>query len=158
VGDRHERNNVRVIDAWWARFYGYNAVGYRNGPRSLPFYGLAGNWPDEFTPVRPTKESEVKVPADMLAIGDNFYTGPLRKVLFSGDMMMRDDAGITCVGITTAELKTLAKWAEQRHRGRANVVFCDGHVEGPAIKALFYDTSDAALRRWNKDNEPHRER
>jgi prepilin-type processing-associated H-X9-DG protein len=39
----------------------------------------------------------------------------------------------------------------------ANVVFCDGHVEGPTIKALFYDPSDQSLCRWNKDNQPHRD-
>jgi hypothetical protein len=38
------------------------------------------------------------------------------------------------------------------------VVFCDGHVESPALKFLFEDTSDAALVRWNRDLLPHREK
>jgi prepilin-type processing-associated H-X9-DG protein len=42
--------------------------------------------------------------------------------------------------------------------GKANVVFCDGHVESPALAFLFTDTSDAALSRWNRDHLPHRER
>ena len=41
---------------------------------------------------------------------------------------------------------------------RANVVFCDGHVESPTLQFLFADTSDAALSRWNRDHQPHRER
>jgi prepilin-type processing-associated H-X9-DG protein len=41
---------------------------------------------------------------------------------------------------------------------RANVVFCDGHVESPTLKFLFEDTSDAALARWNRDHLPHREK
>ena len=45
-----------------------------------------------------------------------------------------------------------------RHQGRANVVFCDGHVESPTLQFLFQDTSDAALRRWNRDHQPHREK
>jgi prepilin-type processing-associated H-X9-DG protein len=46
----------------------------------------------------------------------------------------------------------------RRHQGRANVLFCDGHVESPTLKFLFADTSDEALRRWNRDHQPHRER
>jgi prepilin-type processing-associated H-X9-DG protein len=42
--------------------------------------------------------------------------------------------------------------------GKANVVFCDGHVESPPLQFLFADTSDAALSRWNRDHQPHRER
>ena len=42
--------------------------------------------------------------------------------------------------------------------GKANVVFCDGHVESPTLKFLFEDTSDAALVRWNLDHLPHREK
>jgi prepilin-type processing-associated H-X9-DG protein len=42
--------------------------------------------------------------------------------------------------------------------GKANVVFCDGHVESPTLKFLFEDTSDAALVRWNRDHLPHREK
>jgi prepilin-type processing-associated H-X9-DG protein len=45
-----------------------------------------------------------------------------------------------------------------RHQGRANVVFCDGHVESPTLKFLFEDTSDETLSRWNRDHLPHRER
>lgn len=45
-----------------------------------------------------------------------------------------------------------------RHQGKANVVFCDGHVESPTLKFLFADTSDAALSRWNRDHLPHREK
>ena len=41
---------------------------------------------------------------------------------------------------------------------KANVVFCDGHVESPTLKFLFEDTSDDALRRWNRDHLPHREK
>jgi prepilin-type processing-associated H-X9-DG protein len=44
------------------------------------------------------------------------------------------------------------------HQGKANVVFCDGHVESPTLQFLFADTSDAALSRWNRDHQPHREK
>ena len=45
-----------------------------------------------------------------------------------------------------------------RHQGKANVVFCDGHVESPTLKSLFQDTSDAALVRWNRDHQTHRDK
>jgi prepilin-type processing-associated H-X9-DG protein len=41
------------------------------------------------------------------------------------------------------------------HSGRANVGYCDGHVEADALKQLFEDTDEAALRRWNRDHQPH---
>jgi prepilin-type processing-associated H-X9-DG protein len=50
------------------------------------------------------------------------------------------------------------KRACSRHQGKANVVFCDGHVESPTLEFLFEDTSDAALVRWNRDHLPHREK
>ncbi|MBI3417816.1 MAG: hypothetical protein HY043_21195 [Verrucomicrobia bacterium] len=49
-------------------------------------------------------------------------------------------------------------YARRRHQGHINVVFCDGHVEDLKLESFFFDRSDAALCRWNKDNEPHRER
>jgi prepilin-type processing-associated H-X9-DG protein len=48
--------------------------------------------------------------------------------------------------------------SQRRHRGRANVLFCDGHTDSLALKFLFEDESDEALRIWNRDNLPHRER
>jgi prepilin-type processing-associated H-X9-DG protein len=55
----------------------------------------------------------------------------------------------------------LAPWATFfRHSVacKANVAFCDGHVESPTLQYLFADTSDEALVRWNRDHQPHRER
>ena len=48
--------------------------------------------------------------------------------------------------------------SKARHEGKANVVFCDGHVESPTLKLLFESTSDAALSSWNRDDLPHRDR
>ena len=47
---------------------------------------------------------------------------------------------------------------EFRHQNKVNAVFCDGHVESPTLKFLFEDASDEALRRWNRDHLPHREK
>jgi len=37
------------------------------------------------------------------------------------------------------------------------VVFCASPVESPTLAFLFAATSDAALSRWNRDHQPHRE-
>jgi prepilin-type processing-associated H-X9-DG protein/prepilin-type N-terminal cleavage/methylation domain-containing protein len=130
--------------------YGYNAFG--SGIYGFPRnnLGLAGHYPDRpneyVLPVIPISESEVVNPSDMMAIGDSF------------DLSTNGDN-------TTAFRR--ADWAGQnnknlnpasRHQGRANVVFCDGHVESPTLQSLFVDTGDEALSRWNRDHLPHREK
>ncbi|MGH7969415.1 MAG: H-X9-DG-CTERM domain-containing protein, partial [Limisphaerales bacterium] len=66
----------------------------------------------------------------------------------------------TCLWRTSAAQDILGSTRRvyARHRGKFEVVFCDGHVEGPPLTSLFQDDSDAALMRWNRDNRPHRER
>jgi prepilin-type N-terminal cleavage/methylation domain-containing protein/prepilin-type processing-associated H-X9-DG protein len=44
----------------------------------------------------------------------------------------------------------------QHFGDRANVVFCDGHVEQGRNK-LCNELSDDARKRWNNDSQPHRE-
>ena len=127
-------------------YYGYNRAGI------LPFrtdlandFGLQGHFNSDLHVVTPIQESEVAVPSDMMAIGDSFYgssefrRGKLSEGTPADDML-------TCGNVLT------------RHQGKANVVFCDGHVESPTLKFLFQDTSKAALVRWNRDHQPHRDR
>ena len=90
----------------------------------------------------PIAESEVVNPSEMMAIGDVFGEGI-------------DFFRYSRLALNYQE-KTES--ASSRHQGRANVVFCDGHVESPTLKFLFDDTSDAALVRWNRDHLPHREK
>jgi len=62
--------------------------------------------------------------------------------------------------LSHANLTQLEKYGNTlaRHQGKANVVFCDGHVESPTLQFLFEDASDEALSRWNRDHQPHREK
>lgn len=48
-------------------------------------------------------------------------------------------------------------WVRERHRGRWNVLSCDGHVVTMQIKGLFGFRVDEVRRLWNKDDQPHRE-
>jgi prepilin-type processing-associated H-X9-DG protein len=122
--------------------YGYNDDDYSgNMRRRSPTnqFGLQGHpvkdAPDSYTPIA---EAEVFVPSEMIAMGDYIQMA-----------LMRDRS-----------LAELAQFGNMltRHQGKADVVFCDGHVESPTLKFLFEDTSDASLVRWNRDHQPHRKK
>jgi prepilin-type N-terminal cleavage/methylation domain-containing protein/prepilin-type processing-associated H-X9-DG protein len=117
--------------------YTYNGFGVAQVGGATNTLGLQGH--EDADKMVPVGESEVASPSDMMAIGDSLFGSVI--------YFMRVD------------LSTAAKWQPfSRHHGKANVVFCDGHVESPTLKFLFEDASDAALVRWNRDHLPHRER
>jgi len=147
--------------------YGYNANGVQFG---LSQWGLGGYLTDpaDTSSVKVIKDSTVAAPADMIELGDanlmwvppamlNTYWGITGPVSYDGwarlDISSRDveeNPGFAgSAGIRAAN--------QQRHRGRFNVVFCDGHIECPAEAQLFQKT-DPALARWNNDHLPHRDR
>ena len=130
-------------DQWRYGSYGYNAFGMTAMRRPqagdlvsgapLDLLGLGGDTrtPPGISPL-PISETEVAQPSGMMAIGESF----------SGSMDF-----IPIYGYRLYD----------PHQGKVNVLFCDGHVESPSVKALFVDTNDTALSRWNRDNQPHRE-
>jgi prepilin-type processing-associated H-X9-DG protein/prepilin-type N-terminal cleavage/methylation domain-containing protein len=118
--------------------YGYNAFGLLMPGNRTNALGLQGHYNPTTHTFTPIAEPEVAAPSDMMAIGESFGGGML--------FMRSDLANLEKIG-----------YASSRHQGKANVLFCDGHVESPALKFLFEDTSDAALSRWNRDHQPHRE-
>jgi prepilin-type processing-associated H-X9-DG protein len=112
--------------------YGYNKGGVVSDESADNNFGLGG-LPGTKTPI---KDSQVVDPADMITIGDVFVQRlALTRDTFYGQALV----------------------AYQRHQGKANVVFCDGHVESPTLRSLFTDTNDTSLVRWNRDHQPHRE-
>jgi len=141
------RWSSRILDGPVSpNYYGYNLSGILLFPANeTNNFGLQGHFNSDLHIVTPIRESEVAVPSDMMAIGDSFdgsaefRRGKLGEGPPAYDML-------TCGNTLT------------RHQGKANVVFCDGHVESPTLKFLFEDTSDAALVRWNRDHLPHRDR
>jgi len=101
------------------------------------------------------KESSVVVPSEMMAIGDGF--GGNGSGIVDIGMFMRTAVTHTAVTGTSVYFGSTQR-SYARHQGKANVVFCDGHVESPTLQFLFEDTSDEALSRWNRDHQPHREK
>jgi prepilin-type processing-associated H-X9-DG protein len=117
--------------------YGYNAFGLGNAATTNSVqFGIGGNVTGPYT-IIPIKEPEILNPSEMMAIGEVFDSNP---------KFWRNTNEVS------------GSNANSRHQGRANVVFCDGHVESPTLQFLFADTSDEALSRWNCDHLPHREK
>ncbi len=133
--------------------YGYNAYGLSSNKETNSL-GLGGHhaWGGSSPPVR---ESEVVVPSDTMVIGDGLFGN--NGSILDGSWNFWRSAAVTNYLRDTRHAGSTSR-AFARHQGKANVVFCDGHVELPTLKFLFEDTSDAALVRWNRDHLPHREK
>jgi len=129
--------NSRLVD-YIPCYYSYNTYGVLRVGNRTNALGLLGHYSESSHTFTRINESEVTNPTDMMAIGDSFDAGV--------DFMRFALTGLERYGNTLS-----------RHQGRANVLFCDGHVESSTLKFLFEDTSDAALSRWNRDHQPHRE-
>lgn len=132
--------------------YGYNAYGMSAQAETNSF-GLSSRtiWDPTASgrSARPIQESEVVSPSEMIAIGDGFEGA--NGILKDGGLALwRRNGVVDYLGST--------KRSYSRHQGKANIVFCDGHVESPTLKSLFEDTTDATFSRWNLDHQPHPEK
>ena len=128
--------------------YGFNVAGYNVGS-----WGLGGR--GELN--APTREAEITVPSDMIAAGDALFGTMESYVIPTYYYLGRiDTPGPATRNTFTDSLVKMNKAVAGMHDRRANVMFCDSHVESLTLKNLFFDQDDASLRRWNKDHEPHR--
>jgi prepilin-type N-terminal cleavage/methylation domain-containing protein/prepilin-type processing-associated H-X9-DG protein len=115
--------------------YGYNGV-------REPALGnsFSGRW---------VPEQSVVNPFNMIALGD--------ATLYSADPPTVFGAGIIeplLAPSDPAKSNLVMRVTLERHGGRFNMGFCDGHVETSKYQDLFAYTEDAD-RRWYIDNEPH---
>jgi prepilin-type N-terminal cleavage/methylation domain-containing protein/prepilin-type processing-associated H-X9-DG protein len=152
--------------------YGYNGNGVKWTRSDLGLGGAVVKVPlaDRLTNLNTSwlriSESKVVAPTDMIALGDSpitwvpagvlskYYGANAQKEAYAGwnlldinlrNFHMRPNFGGSA-GVISA--------TRDRHRGRYNIAFCDGHTELLKQEKLF-EESDAFLRRWNNDNEPH---
>ncbi len=134
--------------------YGYNEYGMYGGDNSADTNAQGLGQKNACLPgmtlaaLKPVPESDVSCPSEMMAIADGFW-GSGKSLYGGGEQFARTRQPLTYP--PTSE-------PASRHQGKANVVFCDGHVESPKLPFLFEDTSDAALSRWNRDHRPHPEK
>jgi len=141
--------------------YGYNWSGMSSS-KDTNSLGLGGhhvlayftNAPPRY-PAPPVTGSEVVSPSEMIAIGDGFIGGD--GIIRDGAIELRRVYSLTNFSFNSKEAQTTQR-SFVRHQGKANVVFCDGHVESPTLQFMFEDTSADALSRWNRDHQPHREK
>jgi prepilin-type N-terminal cleavage/methylation domain-containing protein/prepilin-type processing-associated H-X9-DG protein len=134
--------------------YGYNSRGIE-GPEGLR--GLSTGWPS------PRHESAIRNPCDMVAFADavllpSSFQGPCKAP--RGSLYLSDGFfGPLYNGILfgkPSDDPVIQKYP-QRHLGRWNAAFCDGHVEKYRAKNLFELTRPEVARRWNYDDQPHNE-
>ena len=128
--------------------YGYNSFGLGNENSSLGLSG--GKNEDREDGIHAITTGEVVNPSGMIALGDGFV-GSKNGIGDGSSRLYR------AVGSVFGKVSDHTPPIE-RHNGRANIGFCDGHVEPLSLKILFDDESDGSLRLWNRDNKPHRER
>lgn len=116
---------------WQVPFsYGYNGWGVA----AVGGYGLG------VEPATSIAVAKVRNPADMIAMSDSDGDGS-------------SDGEISFHRFQVYPVKPPGT----RHKNGANAVFCDGHVEWQK-QTKWIELTDAAARRWNNDNQPHRDR
>jgi hypothetical protein len=105
--------------------------------------------------VQTVREDVVRVPVDMIGIGDPFVRGELPNPddAFHYDFGWRPVPG----WIFWDDYMEKCRRAARLHRRCFNHWFCDGHIESEIFKKPFAAT-DGDLQRWNSDNLPHRDR
>jgi prepilin-type processing-associated H-X9-DG protein len=104
--------------------------------------------------ITPTRESAIRVPAEMIAIGD-VSIDPIYEhnpwgyldVIFYARRYLGDAYPIEIVQFSLPRLT-------RRHKGMFNLSFSDGHVES-AKADRFFKLEPEGLRRWNNDHEPN---
>lgn len=128
--------------------YGYNVFGIGDENGSL---GLSGGKNENGEDgIQAITTGDVVNPSGMIALGDGFV-GSKNGIGDGSSRLYR------LVGSLYGKVSDHTPPIE-RHNGKANIGFCDGHVEPISLKILFDDESDGALKLWNRDNKPHRER
>lgn len=111
--------------------YGYNAYGSSGSPSR----NLGLGWIEidaKRTSAFRVSDATVRSPSEMIA--------------------MADAPGFN----SSVDPRPLTSLPLARHLGKANVLFCDGHIESAKVSRLCA-AEPQARRRWNNDNEPHPE-
>ena len=113
---------------------------------------------------RPTPETRVVCPSDMVGFGDAPFGRPVDSrgldfppsgsLLYSFVLFPSFYNEVFRGKAADANDRTLTLMAG-RHAARWNVSFCDGHVENLRARDLFDFSNAMVARRWNSDHQPH---
>ncbi len=149
------------IARYYPTSYGYNVEGARadRSQARTNDYGLGlGGWKMDPTPwtkrfYNQVPEAAIKVPSEMYMFADGFVS-----TVNEGNRLLSWYAMLRLKGLDDPDgivKHTRSSEVKRQHGNRLGAVFCDGHVESPTVDQLYFDDSDAWLRRWNNDNQPH---
>ena len=122
-------------------------------------------WEDDPPPDLRLNESLVRVPTEMIALGDanlmwvapsvlKFYYKVKGPESFSGFAMLDINSRNASRRSNYEPRERVVSATAGRHFGSHNLYFLDGHVE-TIVEAKLFEQSSQALRRWNVDNQPH---
>ncbi len=154
INDRGAR-----FPAWGGQYwYEWQNDGGIGGIFSADQNGVFGD------PIRQVSESEIRSPSQMLAYGDSVliaghggYSGPGgAKVQWYVDWPSSFSLGAYSETwrLSPTGLKARVQMQGERHNGKFNTVFSDGHTESLKTNQLFAPKPEV-FRMWNRDHEPH---
>ena len=127
--------------------YAYNAGGVVNAPITTGTYPplvLGLGIDQQMLMIPPIKESQVRVPSEMIAITESRLITDVNNPLFVLESGV-DFGGTSPHG-----------WVNPaRHGTNYNTLYCDGHVVAVNPSVLFDPAKSAAD--WNNDHQPHAE-
>lgn len=110
---------------------------------------LGLGWIEDAATFRAVRESEVVAPANAILYGDS--------MIFVGEIPAYSQLQYSQYPRGTTSRLLQAQLVEaKRHNGLFTIAYMDGHVEHMKTNALFGKT-DAIARKWNRDDQPHRE-
>ena len=143
----YNRSGVGMFDLGYERGLGLGGKMPRRGQPNLNLgdYAYTNALPD----------SAVVAPSDMIAVGDAF----IRAVGYAdGEQSLHADIGFGFMGKALL-VRHKENVTFKNQRGRLNYAFADGHVEAENINRWIgpNNLADEKMRRWNNDNEPHRD-
>lgn len=93
-----------------------------------------------------TSENQIRVPSEMIAVGDN--------ISFSSEVIAPRSPTPGTFDTGPSPGTRYYPLLGDRHSSGCNLVFCDGHVEYGKTEKVIKPT-EGARRRWNRDNQPH---
>lgn len=134
--------------------YGYNYLGAvrRNPPAKNLGLGGDHGFVDGTAHYEPTPESQIRSPADMLAIGDS----PAFLYVGFGAASQPDPADVLYISFPYIVPQFNRPAVGDSHDGAANMLFCDGHTESKQQSA-WIGANVESRRLWNNDKDPHEE-
>jgi prepilin-type N-terminal cleavage/methylation domain-containing protein/prepilin-type processing-associated H-X9-DG protein len=155
-------SEAELSSAWGS--YGYNWEGLpMSGPPGilgLGGFGQSNGHTNSESFVR-IREDQVVTPSDMIGVGDAILDEevpiPIGTYPIGGHFFLDIPQYYQVVPPAVPASDPVTKAMQQRHSGRWNIVFCDGHVESLKAGDLFNLSSSIVAQRWNNDHQPHNE-